>query len=83
MNLFMQEPIIVLINSVADSTALATALHQQKVSPYWPPSYCLGGANNRYCGIRSADKHGLNHWGSVGPYLPKIWTDPPTFYIAF
>ena len=29
------------------------------------------------------NQHGRYHWGVGGPELPKIWTDPPTFYIAF
>jgi len=39
------------------------------------------GAKSKFTG---GDNHGRNHWVSRGgPDLPKIWTDPPTFYIAF
>ena len=49
---------------------------------YWKGVCPLG----KYCELHDElrDRHGRNHWRVWGdPDLPKIWTDPPTFYIAF
>ena len=39
--------------------------------------------SRQLCLVYTTDTHGRNHWGVGGPDLPKIWTDPLTFYIAF